>query len=120
LGASKLSRFIVAAAERRSHGRRRGNLAAKLALGTTAADCTIRDLSHGGARIEAPSVGSLPDEVYLLILDDGIVVRARCAWADLPWFGLKFLDAEAIEDCTRPQCEPLKRVWRDRTSQPLG
>ena len=111
---------MVAAAERRSHGRKRRNLAAKLALGTTAIDCTIRDLSHGGARIEAPSVGSLPDEVYLLILDDGVVVRARCAWADLPCFGLKFLEAEAIDNCARPQCAPLQKAWRERLSQPPG
>ena len=115
MGASKLGRFMVAAAERRSHGRRRANLAAKLGLGKTTADCKILDLSHGGACIEAPSVRVLPDEVYLLIHDDGVVVRARCVWAELPWFGLKFLDVEAIEESTRPQTVALRIAWKERT-----
>ena len=114
MGASKLGRFMVAAAERRSHGRRRANLAAKLGLGKTTADCKILDLSHGGACIEAPSVRVLPDEVYLLI-HDGVVVRARCVWAELPWFGLKFLDVEAIEESTRPQTVALRIAWKERT-----
>jgi hypothetical protein len=107
-----LDRFAVAAAERRTKGRKRVTFAAKLALGTSVADCTVRDLSDAGARIDAPSVRSLPDEVFLLILDEGVVVRARCAWARLPSFGLKFIDAESIEESTRPQTVALKIAWK--------
>jgi hypothetical protein len=105
-------RFAVAAAERRAKGRKRVNLAAKLALGTTVADCTVRDLSDAGGRIEAPFVRSLPDEVFLLILDEGVVVRARCTWARLPSFGLKFIDAESIEESTRPETAVLRLAWK--------
>ena len=109
---SKLGRFAVAAAERRTKGRKRVAFAAKLAVGTTVADCTVTDVSDAGARIEAPSVRTLPDEVFLLILEEGVVVRARCAWARLPSFGLRFIDAEAIEESTRPQTIPLKLAWK--------
>ena len=109
---SKSGRFAVAAAERRTKGRQRANLAAKIAIGTTVADCTVRDLSNAGGRIEAPAVRSLPDEVFLLILDEGVVVRARCAWARFPSFGLKFIDAESIEASTRPETTALKIAWK--------
>ena len=76
------------------------------------ADCTVRDLSDAGGRIEAPFVRSLPDEVFLLILDEGVVVRARCTWARLPSFGLKFIDAESIEESTRPETAVLRLAWK--------
>jgi hypothetical protein len=39
------------------------------------------------------------------------VVRARCAWARLPSFGLKFIDAEAIEESADPN-HSLKQAWK--------
>jgi hypothetical protein len=86
-------------------------LQAKISFNVTVADCTIRDLSEAGARIHAPTVLGLPDEAYLLILREGLVVRARRAWAQFPSFGLKFLSAEAIEVGTGPQTALLRDAW---------
>ena len=99
--------------ERRVKRRKRVQLAAKIAFSSTAADCTIRDLTDGGARIHAPTVLGLPDQVFLLITSEGLVVRTRRVWADFPAFGLKFLEAEPIEKSTRPETAPLRLAWQE-------
>jgi hypothetical protein len=93
-------------------------LAAKIALGSTAADCTIRDISVTGARLDAPSVLRLPDEVHLLILREGLVVRARRVWSRFPLCGLNFIGAEAVERSTHPQASPLRDAWTDWKRSP--
>jgi hypothetical protein len=100
-------------AEKRGAPRRRVLLSAKLSFNMTVADCTIRDLSENGARIHAPGVLGLPDEVYLLILREGLVVHAQRVWAKFPLFGLRFLSTEEIDRCTHPQTAPLKKAWED-------
>jgi hypothetical protein len=99
--------------EQRATRRKRVLLAAKVAFGMTMADCTIRDLSEGGARIHAPTVLGLPNEVDLLIMREGLVVRAKRIWAGFPHFGLKFLAAEGVEKSTRPQAAFLRGAWED-------
>jgi hypothetical protein len=76
-----------------------------------AADCTIRDISEGGAQVHAPSVLRLPEEVYLLIMCEGLVIHARRVWTRFPLCGLEFLSAEEIDKSTRPQTAPLREAW---------
>ena len=99
--------------ERRGKRRKRVQLPAKIAFGATAADCMIRDLTDGGARIHAPTVLGLPDQVFLLITSEGLVVRTRRVWADFPAFGLRFLEVEPIEKSTRPETAPLRLAWEE-------
>lgn len=109
--------------ERRVKRRKRVQLPAKIAFGATAADCMIRDLTDSGARIHAPTVLGLPDQVFLLIVSEGLVVRTRRVWADFPAFGLKFLEVEPIEKSTRPETAPLRLAWeelRARAKEPVA
>lgn len=99
--------------EKRAAPRKQVLLAAKVAFGMTTADCTIRDLSETGARIHALSILRLPDDVYLLIMAEGLVIHARRVWARFPLFGLKFVAAEEVERSTRPQCALLRKAWED-------
>jgi PilZ domain-containing protein len=99
--------------EKRTQLRKRVLLAAKISFNMTVADCSVRDLSEAGARLHAPSVLGLPDEVHLLIMREGLVIHARRVWAQFPAFGLKFLSAEPIDGCTRPQAAPLRKAWDD-------
>ncbi len=105
--------LALSGAEKRAAPRKRVLLAAKVSFNMTVADCTIRDLSDTGARIHAPSVLGLPDEVHLLILREGLVVHARRVWAQFPAFGLKFLAAEEIDECERPRVAPLRKAWEE-------
>ena len=97
--------------EKRASARRRVLLSAKISFNMMVADCTIRNLSQNGARIHAPTVLGMPDEVYLLILREGLLVRARRIWSDFPSFGLRFVEAEPIDRSTRPQTAPLRNAW---------
>jgi hypothetical protein len=109
--------------ERRVKRRKRVQLPAKIAFGASAADCMIRDLTDSGARIHAPTVLGLPDQVFLLIVSEGLVVRTRRVWADFPAFGLRFLEVEPIEKSTRPETAPLRLAWeelRARAKEPVA
>lgn len=99
--------------DRRVKRRKRVQLAAKIAFGASSADCTIRDLTDAGVRIHAPTVLGLPEQVFLLITSEGLVVRTRRIWADFPAFGLRFLEAEPIEQSTRPETAPLRLAWEE-------
>ena len=87
-------------------------MAAKVAAGGAALDCTIRDISETGARLDAPFVLRLPDKVHLLILSEGLLIHAQRVWARFPLCGLKFVTFEEIEDSTHPQAGPLQAAWQ--------
>ena len=109
--------------ERRVKRRKRVQLPANIAFGASAADCMIRDLTDSGARIHAPTVLGLPDQVFLLIMSEGLVVRTRRVWADFPAFGLRFLEVEPIEKSTRPETAPLRLAWEEllaRAKEPVA
>jgi hypothetical protein len=79
--------------------------------------CSILDLTERGARIHAPSVIDLPDEVLLLIMREGLLVKAKRIWAHPPTFGLKFIQPQDIETSQEPQSEALRAVWREWVHQ---
>jgi hypothetical protein len=98
--------------EKRSRRRQRVLLVGKVAHGMAVHDCTIRDLSERGARVHVPMAIGLPEEVRLLILREGLLVRTRKIWSRETLHGLEFIEAEDIQTCMKPQAEPLKRLWR--------
>jgi hypothetical protein len=97
--------------EQRGAPRKQVNLAAKVALGDAAGDCTIRDISETGAQVHAPSVLRLPGEVHLLIESEGLLIHARRVWSRFPVSGLQFISAEQVEKSTHPQAAMLKEAW---------
>jgi hypothetical protein len=105
------------APEKRGKRRQRVFLAGKVSHGGFSTDCTIRDLSDLGARIHVPSVIGLPDEVSLLILREGIVLRCKRIWTRAPLYGLTFIEAEDIQTAKRAQHVALRRLWHDWTSK---
>ena len=107
--------------EQRGSPREKVFMAAKVAVGGGAVDCTVRDISETGAQLHAPSVLRLPDKVHLLILSDGLLIHADRVWARFPLCGLKFVTFEEIEDSTHPQAGPLQRAWKAwRAEQQAG
>lgn len=57
-------------------------------------DCTVRDLSHGGARIACYHAGFLPKEFLLVFMLDRTMRDVRVIWRRLNEVGVQFL-AEA-------------------------
>jgi len=107
----RLTRGREAAPEQRASPRRNVSLAAKVAIGAATADCTIRDVSASGAKLHAPSVLRLPEEVRLVILSEGILVHAQRVWARFPLCGLKFISVEEIQRSRHPDAVQLRDAW---------
>jgi hypothetical protein len=107
--------------EQRASPREQVCMAAKVAVGGAAVDCTVRDISETGAHLHAPSVLRLPDRVHLLILSEGLLIHAHRVWALFPLCGLKFITFEEIEGSTHPQAGPLQEAWEAwRVQQPAA
>jgi hypothetical protein len=81
-----------AAEERRSRTRRRVFKTAKIALQNhcSAIDCTVRNLSEGGACLKIESSFGIPER-FDLVLDSGIVRNCRIAWRKATQIGVEFI-----------------------------
>ncbi len=73
-------------------------------------DCTVRDLSHDGARIELREEALLPYEFELEVPDMNLLVRARVAWANGKSYGLMFIGAPQVAQGHTSSDEPTESV----------
>ncbi len=100
---------------RRREPRPRTLLSGKLVFGlhSLTADCAIRNLSSGGAKLQTSLAASLPREVWLIVIKRNLAYRCRLAWRRGEEVGLRF---EAEHDLTRdtsPDLSIVRRVWRE-------
>ena len=69
--------------------------------GHSVVDCTIDNMSHGGAHIRLVSSHGVPQEFYLAEASRGIIHKAEVAWRSTTGIGLRLLgpleDAAARE-----------------------
>ena len=92
---------IENAKNQRKTPRRRVLKEGKLIFGQAqlVADCTIDNISEGGAHIRLASSHGLPEEFYLVEACRGVISRAEVAWRTTTGMGLRILgpleDAEA-------------------------
>jgi len=75
-------------------------------------DCTIRNMSDGGAKIYIPSdVSAIPSEFYLLDVGRQTIVRAQVSWKRDHLFGLKFSgEREYVADSKDPLVRRLRNL----------
>lgn len=98
--------------ERRREPRRRTLLTGKLVSidNSFSADCTIRDLSPGGARIavnaEAVAAGPL-----LIVVKNAVVHTSRTAWRDRGLAGLQLLDAFDLSRPAPLHLRAIQALW---------
>ncbi len=62
-------------------------------------DCTVRDISQGGARLACYHAGFLPEEFLLVFLLDRTMRRVRVMWRRLNEVGVQY--AAEAEDASR-------------------
>jgi hypothetical protein len=94
-------------------------LSGKLVFGVhgLTADCTIRNLSPGGAKLQTTLAASLPREFWLIQIKKGCACRASVAWRRGDEVGVRF---EAEHDLTRetdPDLAIVRRVWRELSAR---
>lgn len=84
---------LARATNRRAHRRRRVLKRGALILnnGFSRIDCTIRDISEGGARIVTDSMINLPKHIELLVTESGEKYTAQTRWQKDRQSGLMFV-----------------------------
>ena len=104
---------------RRREPRRRSLLVGKLVFGVhdLTADCAIRNLTAGGAKVQTSVAASLPGELWLIIVHRGLAHRARLAWRRDQEVGLKFLSDHNLAESRDPQLAMVRHVWRQLTDR---
>ena len=81
-------------------------------------DCTIRDISEGGAKIVLDKTQFLPSDLYLIVTKYCVAYRARLAWLDFPVRGLQFLDSYSMNEPLPGELKFLRKLWGDLYARP--
>lgn len=105
------------AAERRSQARRRTFLGGLLRRRDRASteDCTIRNLSDGGARLEVANAAWTPESFELAVNGRDMIWPARVVWRQGGAIGVRFEAGDAA-GAARSEIERLRRD-RDRLGE---
>ncbi|HEV7874102.1 MAG TPA: PilZ domain-containing protein [Enterovirga sp.] len=79
--------------ERRKTVRQRSYLGGRIAFNNRSStmDCTVRNMSAGGARVAFSDTVVLPQDVDLAIRQKGLNARARVVWRSATEMGVSFL-----------------------------
>ena len=59
-------------------------------------DCTVKNISASGAKIEISSVLSVPNEFDLEVPQKGRTYRAKLMWRDANFVGVQFVEKGAV------------------------
>ena len=98
--------------ERRGQVRRRVLLTGKIVYphnGFTA-DCTVRDLSEGGARIGVSPAAIFADP-FLIVVRQAVVHHSLTVWRNGQHAGLSFLKTVDLSGQQPLYLRPIQRVW---------
>ncbi|HVN01228.1 MAG TPA: PilZ domain-containing protein [Caulobacteraceae bacterium] len=101
---------VSSQSDRRGKLRRRVLLSGKLAYldERITADCSIRNLSDGGAMIVGPEI-HLPNELFLIVIKQASLHEARTAWRDGNRCGLEFTKSWRLSDDAPAS---MLQLWR--------
>lgn len=96
--------------EKRVSRRARMKLPAKIVFGSKeyVLDCTIRDLSTGGARVAVPTVDVLPANLILIEPQNLLAFDSRVQWRRKALIGLSFNKAVSLDDPLNPTTQILR------------
>jgi hypothetical protein len=82
--------------------------------GKFAIDCTIRDLSEGGAKVKIAKGHLVPEHFYLLISSRMMAHEALITWVRGNEFGVKFLAGYSFETMQTADLQFLRRIMAER------
>jgi hypothetical protein len=93
-------------ADRRQSPRHRALKAGRIVFGNMAMsfDCTIRNMSDTGARLQVDANTNVPGEFYFIITADHLVARAHVMWRTPHEVGIHYLEPlRSIRDHPDPR-----------------
>ena len=79
--------------------------------GAFSIDCTVRDISEGGAKVTLRQNQSLPPNVFLVVVKYCIAYQSQIVWANFPARGLKFLERYKLDTSVPESLKYLRRLW---------
>jgi hypothetical protein len=81
-------------------------------------DCTVRDISEGGARIIIPQHLPLPPNMFLIVVKYCVAYWAKVVWLNYPARGLCFMKTYAMTDPLPDDLKFLRSLWGDLYARP--
>ena len=100
--------------DRREHPREPTSLRARVFYGKEMAhwaDCSIVDLSKGGARLQISAIYHLPSRFVVLQLLGGVVYDVRVRWRRGDMTGVAFDAQTQIANTTEERLAPARQAW---------
>ena len=97
----------------RRHARKRAVIPGKLsfASGTQTVDCLIGDMSMGGARVRVKPGKQVPNELYLVHLNEWCAYEARVVWRRADGnMGLAFKRSFDLDGAIRPELRTMREL----------
>ena len=104
---------------RRREPRPRTFLGGKLIFGAhdLTADCTVRNLTTRGAKVQTTVASTLSREMWLVVVKTGMAYRASLAWRRDDEVGLKFISEHKLAVDQDPNLKIVRHVWRQLTDR---
>jgi hypothetical protein len=81
-------------------------------------DCTVRDVSKGGAKITLTKRQPLPSHLYLIIIKYGIAHNSTVRWSSFPARGLYFWDTYSLSETLPAELRYLRQLWLNLCARP--
>ena len=109
-----MSRANPAYAERRGETRAPSSAPGRVLHGPSYAlwaDCTIRDMSTSGAKIELSHFHRLPARFVLVDFQGGVAIEVILKWRRGDLAGLSFDKRHGLKDNTDPRFTSAREVW---------
>jgi hypothetical protein len=75
------------------------------------ADCLIRDLSDGGAKLQVAAVHPLPDTFVVLQLAEGVAMHAKLKWRRGDMVGVSCPTRYDLRGMVPGELGPVRKVW---------
>lgn len=107
-------KHALAPDERRAHPRYAADFRARAFYGPGFglwADCTITDVSKGGARLKVPALYPLPARFVVLHLESGLVYEVRLRWRRGDLTGVAFEKQHEITSTAVEAMGPIRKTW---------
>ena len=100
--------------ERRAEPRRRVLFKGKIIYphNSFSADCVIKDLSPGGARI-AVAPEAMSADPFLIVVKEAVVHRSTTAWRNATQAGLRFHDTVSLASDTPLNLRHAQNIWKE-------
>ena len=80
-------------------------------------DCTFRDLSQSGARVQVSKNAQIPEAFYLINIRDRCAYDAKVVRNNGAELGIIFNKVLPLADLTDPKLSFLKRLWLSKATR---